>query len=58
MSKKQKKSGMACPVCMDDNKNIDLVPTGKIFMTNPEKRLYKCPTCGYKEIIEGTTKRD
>ena len=52
MCKKHKKSNILCSACLDVDKNVYLVPTGKIFMTHPLKRVFKCPHCGYKEIVE------
>lgn len=40
-----------CDVC--DN---PMKLTGKIFMTYPAKREWKCPKCGYKAIIQDKTK--
>jgi len=51
MPKKNTTSDCVCPYCIDDSKEVKLVPTGKVMFSNPMKREYKCQLCGYKKII-------
>lgn len=51
MAKKTKKSQMLCEVCLDVDIKTYMIPTGRVFMTDPMKKEYKCTECGYKTII-------
>ena len=51
MSKKKNKSEILCQICLNDYEESFMVPTGRVFMTDPIKKEYKCTDCGYKTIV-------